>query len=211
MGRESSSPPCVFLSADVGRRLFPDFFAGRRSRWSGHKVREFARNAVSHARNASVWATLATQSGLIRLRVASGETKPGLDLGDLGAADGHAMRRWAIELDDRAVTLLADEADMGDRHNMAAMHPDEQAWIKLGFGLRNRPRAHPLPGAVMDPGIMSVGPDAPDIGGIDEMRAVGPLDRKPGRRRRAGRLAEAAERRRHRPRHGCGSRNRIRR
>src|SRR5713226_6723058 len=54
---------------------------------------------------------------------------------------------------------------MGDRHNMAAVHPDEQAGIELGFGFRNRPRAHPLPSAVMDPGIMGVGADAPDIGG----------------------------------------------
>src|SRR6266436_5891305 len=29
MGQESSSPPCVFLSADIGRRLFPEFFAGK--------------------------------------------------------------------------------------------------------------------------------------------------------------------------------------
>src|SRR6202521_3122214 len=101
------------------------FSQARRSRSSGHRVREFARNAVSRARNASVLATLATQSGLIRLRVASGQTKPRRDLGDLGAAQGHAMRRRAIELDDRAVTLLADEADMGNRHNMAAMHSDE--------------------------------------------------------------------------------------
>src|SRR5260221_6247667 len=162
------------------------FSLARRSRSSGHKVREFARNAASPARNASVLATLATQSGLNRLRRASGKTKPGLDLGDLGAAHRHTVRRWAIELDDRAVTLLADEADMGDRHNMAAMHPDEQAWIELGFSLRNRPRAHPLPGAVMDPGVVGVGPDAPDIGGIDEVRAVGALDRKPGRGRGAG-------------------------
>src|SRR6266404_264447 len=33
MGQESSSPPCVFLGcapgADIGRRLFPEFFAGK--------------------------------------------------------------------------------------------------------------------------------------------------------------------------------------
>src|SRR6266550_716448 len=132
--------------------------------------------------------------------IAPGETKPRLDLGDLGAAHWHAMRRWAIEFDHGAVTLLANEGDMRDRHDMAAVHPDEQSGIELRFGFRDRPWAHPLAGAVMDPGIVCVGPDAPDIGGIDEMGAVRALDRKPGRRRRAGRLAETAERRRGQPR-----------
>ena len=121
--------------------------------------------------------------------------KPRLDLGDLGAAHGNAMRRRAVEFDHRAVPLLAHESDVRDRHDMAAVHPDEQAGIELRFGLRDRPRAHPLAGAVMHPGIMGVGPDAAHIGGIDEMRAVGALDRKPGRRRRraaAGRGRRAA-------------------
>src|SRR5258708_32540195 len=29
MGEESWSPPSIFLSADVGRRLFPEFFTGK--------------------------------------------------------------------------------------------------------------------------------------------------------------------------------------
>ena len=91
----------------------------------------------------------------------SGETQPRLDLGDLGAADGHAMRRRTIKLDHRAVALLSNEGNMGDRHDMAAMDPDEQAGIELRFGLRDRPRTHPLAGAVMHPGIMGVGPEAP--------------------------------------------------
>src|SRR5437899_12347469 len=128
--------------------------------------------------------------------IAPGETKPRLDLGDLGAAHWHAMRRWAIEFDHGAVTLLANEGDMRDRHDMAAVHPDEQAGIELRFRFRDRPWAHPLAGAVMNPGIMRVGPHAPHIRAVDEMRAVGALDRKPGRRPRAGRLAGAAERRR---------------
>ncbi len=110
------------------------------------------------------------------------------------------MRRRAIKLDHRAVAFLAHEADMRDRHDMAAVHPDEQAGIELRFGLRDRPRAHPLAGAVMDPGVMGVGPDAAHVGGIDEMGAVGALDRKPRRGCGARRLAEAAERRRYRPR-----------
>src|ERR1700694_2832088 len=127
--------------------------------------------------------------------VALGEPEPCLDLGDLGAAHGNAMRRRAVELDHGAVAFLANEGDMRDRHDVAAVHPDEQPGIELRFGLRDRPWAHPLAGAVMDPGIMGVGPDAPDIRAVDEVSAVRALDRKPGRRRRAGRLAEAAERR----------------
>src|SRR5258707_15755890 len=127
--------------------------------------------------------------------MAPGEPKPRLHLGDLGAAHGNAVRRWAIEFDDRAIALLANEADMGDRHDMAAVHPDEQTGIKLRLGFRDRPRAHPLAGSIMDPRIMSVGPDAAHVGGIDEVRAVRALHRKPGRGRSAG-LAEAAERRR---------------
>src|SRR5436190_9669703 len=141
--------------------------------------------------------------------IAPGETKPRLDLGDLGAAHGHAMRRRAIELDHRAVTFLANEGDMRDRHDMAAVHPDEQAGIELRFRFRDRPWAHPLAGAVMNPGIMRVGPHAPHIRAVDEMRAVGTLDRKPRRWRRAGRLAEAAKRRRGQPRKASRKRSRF--
>jgi len=132
----------------------------------------------------------------MRSGVAPREAKPGLDLGDFGTAHRHPMRRRTIELDDRAVALLANEGDMRDRHDVAAVHPDEQAGVELGLGLRDRPWAHPFPGAVMDLGVMGIGPDTSDIGDIDEMGAVGAFDRQPRRRRPAGRLAEAAERRR---------------
>src|SRR5258708_14898406 len=128
------------------------------------------------------------------LSVPPGKSQPRLDLGDLGAADGHAMRRRAVELDHRAVAFLADKRDMRHRHNMAAVHPDKQAGIELRFGLRDRPWAHPLAGAVMDPGIMRVSPDAPDIGRVAEAAPVGPLDRQPRSGPRAGRLTEAAPR-----------------
>jgi len=49
------------------------------------------------------------------------------------------MRRRAVELDDRAVALLADEGHVRDRHDVAAVHPDEQAGIELGLGFRDRP------------------------------------------------------------------------
>src|SRR5450755_2513803 len=99
----------------------------------------------------------------VRLSVPPRQPQPRLDLGDLGAADGDAMRRGTIKFDHRAVAFLAHEADMGDRNDMAAMDANEQAGVELGFGLRDRPRAHPLAGAVMDAGIMRVGPDAPDM------------------------------------------------
>src|SRR5260370_14436536 len=92
--------------------------------------------------------------------IAPCEPKARLDLGDLGAAHRHAMGRWAIEFDHGAVAFLANQGDMRDRHDMAAVHPHEQAGIELRLGLRDRPRAHPLAGAVMDPGGMRVGPDA---------------------------------------------------
>src|SRR6478609_1514035 len=134
--------------------------------------------------------------------VTAREPKPGLDLGDLGAAHRDPMRRRAIKLDDGAVTLLADKGDMRDGHDVAAVHPDKQARVELGLGLRDRPGAHPLPGAVMDPGIMGVGPDASDIGGIDEMGAVGAFDRQPRRGCGARWLPDAAKRRRPQPRTG---------
>ena len=60
---------------------------------------------------------------------------------------------------------------------------------------------------------MRVGPHAAHIGRIDEMRAVGALDRKPRRGSRAGRLAEAAKRRRRQPREAggraCGGKRRL--
>src|SRR5262249_29826325 len=118
------------------------------------------------------------------LRVPPDEPEPCLHLGDLGAADGNPVRGRSVELDDGAVALLADEADMGNGNDMAAVHPDEQAGVELGFGLRNRPRAHPLAGAVVDAGVMGVGPDAADVGRVDEMRAIGALDRKSWRGRR---------------------------
>src|SRR5882757_1988515 len=134
--------------------------------------------------------------------VTAREAEPGLDLRDLGAAHRDAMRRRAIELDDRAVTLLAHEGHMRDGYDVATMHPDEQTRVELGLGFRDRPWAHPLPGAVMDPGVMGVGPHASDIGGVDEVGAVGAFDRQPRRRRCAGRLANAAERRWPQPRAG---------
>src|SRR5258705_13852098 len=94
--------------------------------------------------------------------IAPGETKPRLDLGDLGAAHWHAMRRWAIEFDHGAVTLLANEGDMRDRHDMAAVHPDEQSGIELRFGFRDRPWAHPLAVAVIDTGIVGFGAETLD-------------------------------------------------
>src|ERR1700722_353939 len=130
---------------------------------------------------------------MTRLSVPPGEPKPGLELGDLGATHRDTMRRRAIELNDRAIALLTDEADMGNRHNMAAVHTDEQAGIELGLGLRNRPRAHALAGTVMDPRIVSVGPHAADIRRIDKVGAVGALDRKPDPRCGARRPADAAQ------------------
>ena len=81
--------------------------------------------------------------------VAARETQAGLHFGNLGAADRHAVRRRAVELDHGAIALLADEGDVWDRDDVAAVHPDKQAGIELGLGLRDRPRAHPLAGAVM--------------------------------------------------------------
>src|SRR3984893_18728653 len=112
--------------------------------------------------------------------VAPREPQPGLHFGDLGAADGNAMRRRAVELDHGAIALLADEGDVRPRPDVAAVDANEQAGIELGFGFRNRPRAHPLAGAVMDPRVVRVGPDASDIGGIDEMRVGGALGPQSG-------------------------------
>src|SRR5580704_16412090 len=49
------------------------------------------------------------------------EPKPGLDLGDLGAADRNPVRRRSIELDDGAIAFLADKGDMRDGDDVAAM------------------------------------------------------------------------------------------
>src|SRR4029450_14131486 len=83
---------------------------------------------------------------------------------------------------------------MRDGDDMAAVHTDEQAGIGLGLGLGNRPRTHPLAGAIVDLGIVGVGPDASDISRVDEMGAVGPLYRQPrrGDRARLGRGAGGA-------------------
>src|SRR6266446_4322102 len=97
------------------------------------------------------------------------QPEPGPDFGDLGAADGNAMRRRSVELDDRAVALLADEGHMRDRHDVAAVHPDEQAGVELGLGLRNRPWAHPLAGAITHPGIMRIRAHAANIRRIDKV------------------------------------------
>src|SRR6267154_6620480 len=61
--------------------------------------------------------------------VAPGEAEPSLDLGDLGATHRHPMRRRTIELDDRAVAFLANQGDMRDRNDVAAVHPDELAGV----------------------------------------------------------------------------------
>src|SRR5260370_35395806 len=97
------------------------------------------------------------------LPVAPVEPEPRLELGDLGAAHGHAMRRRPVELDHRAVTFLADEGDMGDRDDMAAAHPDEQAGTAPRFRLPDRPWAQPLAGAALNPRTDRVGPHAPKL------------------------------------------------
>src|SRR6266487_1883031 len=140
----------------------------------GHKVEKIARNADCRARNASA---LPTYSG----SMPPDEAEPGFDLGNLGPAHRHAMRRRAVKLDDRAIAFLANQGDVRHRHDMAAVHPDKQTWIELSLGLRDRPRAHPLPRAVVDLGIVGVGADTPDIRGVDEVGAVGTLDRQPWR------------------------------
>ena len=106
-----------------------------------------------------------------------GEPESGLHLGDLGAADWNPMRCLTIELDDRAVALLADKRHMRKRNDMAAMHPKKQAGVEMRLGFRDRPRTHPLPDPVMDLGIMCVGPDAAYLGGRDKMCAVSAFDR----------------------------------
>src|ERR1700761_484039 len=96
----------------------------------------------------------------INSRVPPGQAQPRLDLGDAGPTHGNPVRRRSVEFDHRAVALLAHEGDMRDRHDMAAMHPEKQPGIELGLGLRDRPRTHPLAGAVMHLGIMCVSADA---------------------------------------------------
>src|SRR5947209_4581635 len=132
-------------------RLLHSSFAdvGAEADWSrskaqsqGHKVGKIARNADSRARNASV---LPTYSG----GMPPDEAQPGFDLGNLGPAHRHAMWRRAVEFDDRAIAFLANQGDVGHCHDVAAVHPEEQSGVELGFGLRNRPWAHPFPGAVM--------------------------------------------------------------
>jgi len=107
------------------------------------------------------------------------EAKPGFDLGNLGPAHRHTMRRRAVELDDRAITFLANQGDVRHCHDMAAVHPDEQTWVELRLGLRDRPRTHSLSRAVVDLGVVGVGADTPDVRGVDEVGAVGTLDRQP--------------------------------
>src|SRR3954467_5117915 len=81
-------------------------------------------------------------------RVPLRQPQPRLDFGDLGPAHRHPVRGRAVEFDDGALALLADESHMRHRHDVAAVHPHEQAGVELRLGLRDRPRAHPLPGAV---------------------------------------------------------------
>src|ERR1051325_3697837 len=79
----------------------------------GHKVEKIARNADWRARNASV---LPTYSG----GVPPDEAQPGFDLGNLGPAHRHAMRRRTVEFDDRAIAFLANQGDVRHCHDVAA-------------------------------------------------------------------------------------------
>src|SRR5882757_2370354 len=200
MGQVSCAPPFVlwvlFWSARTlaGRSLAAFWHA--RQQPQGQEIRTNC--LMSRMKYVSLGDLLDSMHSGVTAR----EAEPGLDLGDLGAAYRDPMRGRAIEFDDRAVTLLAHEGHMRDGHDVAAVHPDEQAWVELGLSLRDRPWAHPLSGAVMDPGVMGVGPHASDIGGVDKVGTVGAFDRQPRRRRCAGRLADAAERRWPQPRAG---------
>jgi hypothetical protein len=61
----------------------------------------------------------------LNVMIAPDEAEAGLDLGNLGPADRDAMRNRTVELDDGAIALLADKADMRNGHDMTAVHPDE--------------------------------------------------------------------------------------
>src|ERR1700743_983844 len=161
---------CSPFRALTGRRRWRQAHpATVRRQWPGHRTGNFARNAPTRARNAAAQATYREKE----LGVPSGESQPRLDLGDLRAAYRHPMRRWAVAVDHRATALLTDESDRRHRHEVAAMDANEQAGIELGLGFRDRPRAHPLAGAVMHLGVMGVGADAAGPRAVDEMGAGG--------------------------------------
>src|SRR6266404_342520 len=79
---------------------------GSKTQSRGHKGGKIARNAESHARNASALSTYWRSNGAMRSSMPSRETKPGFHLGDLGAAHGYPVRRRTIEFDDGAVAFL---------------------------------------------------------------------------------------------------------
>src|SRR6267142_1835066 len=129
MGQESSSPPSVFFAVFFGMRVgrrhwaeaVPGFFCAQ-----GDGARRVTRAENSYEIRIDAHEMRQPSRPnptLVGLRMTPCETKPRLDLGDLGAAHGNAMRRRTIEFDHRAVTLLANEADMRDRHDMTAVHP----------------------------------------------------------------------------------------
>src|SRR5689334_16286798 len=122
MGQGSSSPPSV---------LFPPWEAC--GRW-----RRRCRGANLPAITTAQGQGIRTKCGMTRTKcvsacdltaagnsgVAAGEAEAGFHLGDLGAANRHAVRRRSIQLDHGAIALLADEGDMRDRDDMTAMHPN---------------------------------------------------------------------------------------
>src|SRR3954451_25416470 len=150
---------------------------GSKTQSCGHKDGKSARNADNRTRNASALSTYCRSNGTMRSSVAPCETKPDFDLGDLGPANGYPVRRRAVEFHDRAVAFLADERDVRHRHDVAAVHPDEQSGVELGLGFRYRPRAHPLTGPVMHLCIVSVGQVEREVGAVNEMPAFGTFGR----------------------------------
>ena len=87
------------------------------------------------------------------------------------------MRRLAVELDDRAIAFLANEADMRQRDDVAAMDAHEGCRRQLRLGFRDRPGTHAVATAVVNQRVMGIGADAAHIDSIDEMRAIGAFDR----------------------------------
>src|SRR6476661_1402757 len=103
------------------RRLFPEFFAGKAARVAASRgqeirtkrglsrtkcvrVRDLSGPLTRNSRDASI-STSPRKRGEVNSRtgldvmIAPCEPEPRLDLGDLGAAHGNAMRRRAIEFD----------------------------------------------------------------------------------------------------------------
>src|SRR5690606_17253904 len=108
------------------------------SRWTAksHQCWAFALNTGIHAR---IVTAILTCRRSCRIDVPAGKAQAGSELRCSGTAYGNQVPNRPIQFDHRSLAFLADESDMRDGNDVAAVNPHEEGRVEIFFRFRNGP------------------------------------------------------------------------